>query len=50
MPGFIHDQLPEAGIEKAAAPTAPAVPPDNPVPIRDGAILELERAAWTGRI
>ena len=42
--------MPEDGIEKAAALTAPAVPPDNPVPVGDGAMLELVRAAWTGRI
>jgi alcohol dehydrogenase class IV len=38
------------GAAKAVALTAPAVPPDNPVPVGDGAMLELVRAAWTGRI
>ena len=42
--------MPEDGIEKAAALTASAAPPDNPVPVGDGAMLELVRAAWTGRI
>jgi maleylacetate reductase len=40
--------MPEDGIDKAAALTAPAVPEDNPVPIGDGALLRLVRAAWLG--
>ena len=40
--------MPEDAIEEAAALTAPAVPADNPVPIGDGALLRLVRAAWTG--
>src|SRR6476661_6314253 len=40
--------MPEDGIEKAAELTAPAVPDDNPVPVGDGALLRLVRAAWSG--
>jgi alcohol dehydrogenase class IV len=40
--------MPEHGIEQAAALTAPAVPTDNPVPVGDGAMLRLVRAAWSG--
>jgi len=40
--------MPEDGIEEAAALTEPAVPEDNPVPVRDGALLRLVRAAWSG--
>jgi maleylacetate reductase len=40
--------LPEDAIEEAAALTAPAVPADNPVPVGDGSLLRLVRAAWSG--
>jgi len=40
--------MPEDGIEEVAALTAPAVPADNPVPVGDGALLRLVRAAWSG--
>jgi maleylacetate reductase len=40
--------MPEDGIEKAAALTEPAVPEDNPVPVGDGALQRLVRAAWSG--
>jgi maleylacetate reductase len=40
--------MPEDGIDKAAELTAPAVPDDNPVPVGDGALLGLVRAAWSG--
>ena len=40
--------MPEDAIEQAAALTAPAVPDDNPVPVGDGALLRLVRAAWSG--
>jgi maleylacetate reductase len=40
--------MPEAGVAEAAALTAPAVPADNPVPITDGALERLVRAAWSG--
>jgi maleylacetate reductase len=40
--------MPEAGIERAAELTEPAVPPDNPVPVGGGALLRLVRAAWSG--
>ena len=40
--------MPEDGIEKAAALTEPAVPEDNPVPVGDGALRRLVRAAWSG--
>ena len=40
--------MPEDRIEKAAELTAPAVPDDNPVPVGDGALLRLVRAAWSG--
>jgi maleylacetate reductase len=40
--------MPEAGVAKAAALTAPVVPADNPVPITDGALERLVRAAWSG--
>jgi maleylacetate reductase len=40
--------MPEDAIEEAAALTAPVVPADNPVPVGDGALLRLVRAAWSG--
>ena len=40
--------LPEEAIEEAAALTAQAVPEDNPVPVGDGALARLVRAAWSG--
>ncbi len=40
--------LREAQIEEAAALTAPVVPRDNPVPVGDGALRRLVRAAWSG--
>jgi maleylacetate reductase len=40
--------LPEDAIEEAAALTEPAVPEDNPVPVRNGALARLVRAAWSG--
>ncbi len=40
--------MPENGIDKAAALTEPAVPEDNPVPVGDGALRRLVRAAWSG--
>jgi maleylacetate reductase len=40
--------MPEAGVAEAAALTAPVVPADNPVPITDGALERLVRAAWSG--
>ncbi len=40
--------MPEDGIDQAAALAAPAVPDDNPVPVGDGALLRLVRAAWGG--
>jgi maleylacetate reductase len=40
--------MPEDAIEKAAALTEPAVPEDNPVPIGDGTLRRLIRAAWSG--
>src|SRR6476661_5277488 len=40
--------MPEDAIEEAAALTAPVVPDDNPVPVGDGALLRLVRAAWSG--
>ena len=40
--------MPEDGIEKAAALTEPAVPEDNPVPVGNGALRRLIRAAWSG--
>jgi alcohol dehydrogenase class IV len=40
--------LPEGAIEEAAALTAQAVPKDNPVPVGDGALTRLVRAAWSG--
>ena len=36
------------GSTKAAALTEPAVPADNPVPVGDGALRRLVRAAWSG--
>ncbi len=38
--------LPADAIPDAAARTAPAVPADNPVPITNGALERLVRAAW----
>jgi maleylacetate reductase len=40
--------LPEDALAEAAALTEPAVPADNPVPVADGAMLRLVRAAWSG--
>ena len=40
--------LREDQIEEAAALTEPAVPKDNPVPVGDGALRRLVRAAWSG--
>jgi maleylacetate reductase len=40
--------MPEDGIERAAELTEPAVPEDNPVPVGDGALRRLVRAAWSG--
>ena len=40
--------MPEDAIEEAAALTAPAVPADNPVPVGDGSLVRLVRAAWSG--
>jgi hypothetical protein len=40
--------MPEDGIERAVALTEPAVPEDNPVPVGDGALRRLVRAAWSG--
>lgn len=40
--------MPEDAIEEAAALTAQAVPEDNPVPVGDGALARLVRAAWSG--
>jgi maleylacetate reductase len=40
--------MPEAAVAEAAALTAPVVPADNPVPIADGALERLVRAAWIG--
>jgi maleylacetate reductase len=40
--------LDEAAIDKAAALTEPVVPDDNPVPVGDGALARLVRAAWSG--
>ena len=40
--------MPADGIDEAAALTAPAVPEDNPVPVGDGALVRLVRAAWSG--
>ena len=41
--------MPEDGIEEAAALTAPAVPADNPVPVRRRSdCYALVRAAWSG--
>jgi maleylacetate reductase len=40
--------LPEDAIDEAAALTARAVPDDNPVPVGDGALPRLVRAAWSG--
>jgi maleylacetate reductase len=38
----------EDRIDEVTALTAPAVPADNPVPVGDGALRRLVRAAWTG--
>ena len=40
--------MPEDGIARAAELTEPAVPADNPVPVGDGALRRLVRAAWSG--
>jgi maleylacetate reductase len=40
--------MPESAVAEAAALTEPAVPADNPVPVADGAMLRLVRAAWSG--
>ena len=40
--------LDEDAIEKAAALAEPAVPDDNPVPVGNGALARLVRAAWSG--
>jgi maleylacetate reductase len=40
--------LGEDRIEEVAALTEPAVPDDNPVPVGDGAMVRLVRAAWEG--
>jgi len=40
--------MPEDAIDEAAALTEPAVPEDNPVPVGDGALRRLVRAAWSG--
>jgi alcohol dehydrogenase class IV len=41
--------MPEDGIERAAALTAPTVPADNPVPVDGTAMRALVRAAWSGK-
>ncbi len=40
--------LDEERLDEVAALTADAVPPDNPVPIGDGALRSLVGAAWSG--
>lgn len=40
--------LREDQIDNAAALTEPVVPGDNPVPVGDGALRRLVRAAWSG--
>jgi alcohol dehydrogenase class IV len=40
--------MPEDAIDEAADLTEPAVPEDNPVPVGDGALRRLVRAAWSG--
>jgi alcohol dehydrogenase class IV len=46
--GLLALGLPESAISQAAALTAPAVPPDNPVPATEEALVGLVRAAWSG--
>ncbi|HZG92764.1 MAG TPA: maleylacetate reductase [Pseudonocardia sp.] len=38
----------EADVDEAARLTEPVVPPDNPVPVRDGGMHRLVHAAWSG--
>jgi alcohol dehydrogenase class IV len=40
--------LPEDAIDEVARLTEQAVPEDNPVPVGDGALRRLVRAAWAG--
>ncbi len=40
--------LAEDDVDEAARLTEPAVPEDNPVPVGDGALRRLVRAAWAG--
>ncbi|WP_214406279.1 maleylacetate reductase [Pseudonocardia lacus] len=40
--------LAEDDVDEVARLAEPAVPPDNPVPVGDGALRRLVRAAWAG--